>query len=68
MPDPKRVRVVALCGLVAAQFRLLRVNTYYFMKYSLPDPAILLFADRKAAERLQHDFWPSVLAICDRQA
>ena len=35
----------------------LRVNTYYFMKYSLPDPAILLFADRNAAERLQHDFW-----------
>jgi hypothetical protein len=38
------------------------------MKYSLPDPAILIFADRNAAERLQHDFWPSVLAICDRQA
>ena len=67
MPDPKRVRVVALWAR-SGSVPSLRVNTYYFMKYSLPDPAILLFADRKAAERLQHDFWPSVLAICDRQA
>jgi hypothetical protein len=48
-----------------------RINRKTFIRQSCHAKAnakIPALADRNAAERLQHDFWPSVLAICDRQA